>query len=90
MPRFPYIIFAVQMIVVPFYILFGILALWVGKHWKKIPIEQFKYHRRYFLVRLTQSLAVLSAYLLAIFVTPFLLIGSIIVAYGYNFWGWYA
>jgi hypothetical protein len=86
MPDFPYIVFTTQMIIaIPVYILWGMLALWVAKRTKKIPIEQLRHHPRYKIAKLILLFGISVAYTLVFLVTPFLIIGSTIAAYGYNF-----
>ena len=90
----PYFVFAVQMVAIPFFILWGMTGLWVAKTGKNMPRnisdEQLKFlqsHPHYPIARAMQLALVACAYLAA-YATPFMIIGWVIVAYGNSFWGW--
>lgn len=86
-----YIVYVAQVIILTLsFTIWGTMALWVAKRYKKIQLSQLQLRiqnkLRFKLTKFTLLTLVAITYLLA-FAAPFMMIWYIVMIHAYTFWG---
>lgn len=86
-------VFLIQLSTILLYILWGVVCLWVYRFWRYMfyrirDTQHSGSQGNYIFMHFFLKVGMMISYAMVIIVTPLLIVWTIFMAFGYNFWGW--